>query len=80
MVNVEICVGTSCYLRGSYHIINRLEELTENSNLSEKVKISNIFCLENCSSSTSARVNGEVLNISIDGVDDFFKKHILPLT
>ncbi len=79
MLNIEVCVGTSCYLRGSYHIINRLEELTEEAKLSDKVNISSIFCLGNCGTSTSVRVNGEVLSATIDGVDEFFKNNILPL-
>ena len=79
MLNIEVCVGTSCYLRGSYHIINRLEELTEEAKLSDKVNISSIFCLGNCGSSTSVRINDEVLSVTIDGVDEFFKNHILHL-
>lgn len=80
MVNVEVCVGTSCYLRGSYHIINRLEELSEKASLSDNVNIASIFCLGNCGSSSSVRVNGEILSVTIDGVDEFFDKHIVPLT
>jgi len=80
MLNVEVCVGTSCYLRGSYHIINRLEELSEEAGLSDKVNIASIFCLSNCAGSASVRINDEILSVTIDSVDEFFEKYILPLT
>lgn len=79
MVNIEVCVGTACYLKGAYHIINRLDELTESNNISDKVSVSSIFCFNNCMNCVSVKFNDELLSLSMDNIDEFFKTKVIPL-
>ncbi len=79
MVNIEVCVGTACYLKGSYHIINRLDELTESNNIADKVNVSSIFCLNNCTNCVSVKFNDDLVSLSMDNIDEFFKTKVIPL-
>lgn len=79
MINIDVCIGTACYLKGSYHIINRLEELIQNNNITDKVNINSIFCLNNCMNGVSIKVNNDILSVSLNDVDSFFKDKIIPL-
>ena len=73
MTRIQICVGTACYLKGSYHIISRLQELAD------KVDISSIFCLNNCVKGVSTKLDDNLISLSMETVDEFFKDKVLPL-
>ncbi|WBW98222.1 (2Fe-2S) ferredoxin domain-containing protein [Oceanirhabdus sp. W0125-5] len=80
MVTIEICVGSACHLKGSYHVVNRLQEIVKGRALEKKVEIKAAFCLGRCTESVSVRVNGEKIHsVSPDQVDEFFEKEILSL-
>lgn len=59
MVEVYICVGSSCHLRGSYHIIKTFQDLIKKHHLEEKVELKASFCLGNCTQGVSVKI-GEV--------------------
>jgi NADH:ubiquinone oxidoreductase subunit E len=80
MVNVSVCIGSSCHLKGSYNVISELQKLVEEYELGKRVDISAVFCLGHCSSAISVKVNDEeVIGVSNDGVREFFEKSVLPI-
>ncbi len=79
MTRIQICVGTACYLKGSYHIINRLQELADEHKISDKVDVSSIFCLNNCVNGVSTKLDDELISLSMETVDEFFRNKVLPL-
>jgi NADH:ubiquinone oxidoreductase subunit E len=79
MVNVTVCIGSSCHLKGSRAVVERLKQLLDDSALNDAVKLGGAFCMGKCS--------GEGVNVTVDGTyfavtpqsaDDFFKNEILP--
>ncbi len=60
-VHVKICVGTCCYLAGSYNLFSGLSKEIEKLDLKDRVDISVTFCLENCSGSPSVLVEDKVI-------------------
>lgn len=60
-VNVKICIGTSCYLKGSYDIFKAVDRKIKERNLEDKVSLEATFCLENCTSSPAVEVNGNIV-------------------
>lgn len=61
-VDVGVCVGTSCYLKGSYVVLKNLVHLVEASGLSDRVNLHATFCLENCDKGPSVSVNDQVIS------------------
>ncbi len=80
MNTIQICVGVSCAEKGSYHVINRIQELVENNKLTDKIDVNSMFCRNNCANGVSALINDELFSVSMENVDEFFKSKILPLT
>lgn len=78
-MNIYVCVGSSCHLKGSYDIINLMKENIEKNGLTDKVKLSAAFCLGKCTAEgVSIKVNDEVISgVSKDNFDEIFKKHVL---
>lgn len=61
-VNIKICIGTSCYLKGSYDIFKAVDKKIKDNNLEDKVSLEATFCLENCTSSPAVEINGKTID------------------
>ena len=42
-MNICVCVGSSCHLKGSYDVIQMMKENLEKNNLTDKVNLSAAF-------------------------------------
>ena len=60
-VDVEVCVGTCCYVRGSGQILGNLAKRLEESGYADRVNLRAAFCLENCAGAPSVRVGSKIL-------------------
>ena len=77
-MNIKVCVGSSCHLKGSYEVIQSLKKYIEENKLEDKVELEASFCLGNCSNGVSMRIDGEVVsNANPENIEDIFKEQIL---
>jgi NADH-quinone oxidoreductase subunit G len=60
-ININICFGTSCYVRGAQRLYNQLMAYLKDNNLMEQTAISAAFCTEKCESGPVLKVNNTVL-------------------
>jgi NADH-quinone oxidoreductase subunit G len=61
-IPVSVCVGTSCYLRGSQKLLQELLHHVEDSDLAEAVEVRATFCMEGCDRGPTVKVAGHVLH------------------
>jgi NADH-quinone oxidoreductase subunit G len=61
-VPVSVCVGTSCYLRGSQKLLQDLLHHVSEHDLEAAVEIQATFCMEACDRGPTVRVAGQVLH------------------
>ncbi|MCL2039596.1 MAG: [FeFe] hydrogenase, group A [Bacteroidetes bacterium] len=47
-INVSVCIGTNCFVRGSQDILKKLMNYVIIHNLSDIVNVKPSFCMENC--------------------------------
>jgi len=79
VINVSVCIGSACHVKGSYNVINAFQQIIEEYDLSDKVELKAVFCLGHCSDAVSVKIdNGEVYSVSGLTAKSFFKKEILP--
>ncbi len=77
---VSVCVGTNCYLRGSYDTLKRLAGLAKEAGVADQLDFKATFCFENCMQSPNVQVDGELHGgITPDKAEEFFTKTIKPL-
>ncbi|MBN2659259.1 MAG: (2Fe-2S) ferredoxin domain-containing protein [Spirochaetales bacterium] len=57
-VQVELCMGSSCFARGNSRILGFLERYIGEEGLQGRVEITGHLCLGNCSSGPVVRING----------------------
>jgi len=60
-ISVKVCVGTSCFLKGSQAILSEVLRRVEAEGLADYVDVSATFCSEKCGKGPSATVGGVVL-------------------
>lgn len=76
-VEVAVCVGTCCYLRGSYNFMEDVIKNIKDNNLSDKVNVKATFCFENCGKGPNISVDGEIVSEATpDRAKEIFEKHI----
>jgi len=79
MVTVVICVGSSCYVRGSDKVAEVFETLIEKEQLGDRVELAGAFCMEHCSMGVSVRVEDKVYRgVQPDNAETFFYSEIMP--
>lgn len=61
MVVVEVCVGSSCYVKGSNQVVSLVKEMIAENHWEDKVTLKGAFCMQMCSEGLGVRVNGKPL-------------------
>lgn len=77
-MDIAVCVGTCCYLKGSYDTLKELTKKAELSGIKDQVNLHATFCLEGCKQSPAIRINDEIINgVTPEQVDTVFNNKIL---
>lgn len=78
MVNVTVCVGSSCHLKGSRQVVESLQELIQKSGKADNINLNGAFCMGQCSTEgVSMKVDGEYFSVKPEDIEEFFKNNIL---
>ena len=75
-MKVIICIGSSCHLKGSRQIVERLQALVQEKGLEDKVELGGTFCMGNCVNGVNVTVDGVKHSVSPETVDEFFEKEV----
>ena len=77
-MNVYVCVGSSCHLKNSKGIIDKLTKLIEENNIKANVELKGSFCMGQCGKDgVSVKIDDEVYSVTEEDVEMFFEKKIL---
>ena len=79
MLVVQICVGSSCHLKGSQEIVELMQKAVEEYNLDGDVVLVGSFCVGKCNrEGVTVQINDDIhVGITPQNFKEFFKKHIL---
>ena len=80
-MQIGICIGSACHLKGSYNIITDLQELIEEKSLGDQIELKAVFCLGNCQKGVSVQIddNPEIYSVTPKTTKEFFNNDVLPL-
>jgi len=78
-MNIYICVGSSCHLKGSYDIIQRMKEAIAELHLENEINLAAAFCLGHCTDGVSVKIDDDIVyGVSMDNFTEFFETKVLP--
>lgn len=76
-MKITVCVGSSCHVKGSRGVVEKLQKLIEKNNLEEKVSLGGTFCLGKCGDGVSVEMDGRVYSLDEECVEEFFNGEVL---
>lgn len=76
-MKITVCIGSSCHVRGSRQVVEQLQQLIKDNNLSEKVELAGTFCMGKCQDGVCVTVDDEFYSLSPDNVTEFFNNDVL---
>lgn len=78
-MTVQICVGSSCCLKGSEQLVSKFQEAISLYHLEDKVDLAGSFCLGTCNrEGVTVQVDDTVhVGVTPETFRDFFEEHIL---
>lgn len=76
---VQVCVGSSCHLKGSAEIVERLQEAVQEKHLENEITLAGSFCTGQCNRiGVTIQVDDDIYTgITPETFDDFFSKNVL---
>ena len=79
MLFVQVCVGSSCHLKGSADIVELFEVAIKEHRIEDEVVLSGSFCIGKCNRvGVSIQVNDDVhVGVTRENFREFFKTNIL---
>ncbi|MBQ8130120.1 MAG: (2Fe-2S) ferredoxin domain-containing protein [Clostridia bacterium] len=81
MVNVSICVGSACHMKGAYATTKLFREELEKAGIADKVHLTASFCMGNCKDGPCAKVNDTLFHhVDAGRVPSLIAEEIEPLT
>ena len=76
---IQICVGSSCHLKGSSDIIELLEKAVADHHLETEVTLAGSFCIGKCNRiGVTVQVDDEIhTGINRENFKEFFTENVL---
>ena len=80
MVIIQVCVGSSCHLKGAPEIVALLEQYTEANNLQDEIVLTGSFCTGRCNRvGVTITVNDDVYTgITKDNFKEIWNEKVMP--
>ena len=75
-MKVTVCIGSSCHIKGSHFVVERLKTLIAENNLKDKVDLGGTFCMGRCQEGVCVTVGEDFHSVSPETVGEFFEKEI----
>ena len=76
---IQVCVGSSCHLKGSSDIVELFQNAISENNLEEEVTLVGSFCIGKCNrTGVTVQIDDDVhTGITRENFKEFFKEQIL---
>ncbi len=80
MLIIQICVGSSCHLKGSEDIVELFRKYISENGLDDKIVLTGSFCSGKCNrEGVTVTVGDEVcVGITRDNFNEFWNKSVMP--
>ena len=79
-MELKVCVGSACHLKGSGDVVKTFQALIHQYKLAETVLLKGSFCMGTCNESNIAvEFNEKTYSTTAEGAESFFKETVLPV-
>ena len=76
-MNITVCIGSSCHVKGSRQVVKELQRLIAEHNVGDKVELSGTFCMSQCQLGVCVSVDDVLHSVTPESVETFFQTQVL---
>lgn len=76
-MKITVCIGSSCHVKGSRQVVEQLQTLLADNNLTDKIELGGTFCMGKCQQGVCVTVDDEFYSVTPDTVVEFFNNQVL---
>ena len=76
-MKITVCIGSSCHIKGSRQVVETLQKLIRENEISDKIELGGTFCMGKCQQGVCVTVNDEFFSVTPDTVGEFFQKNVI---
>ena len=76
-MNITVCIGSSCHIKGSRQVVDRLQKLISDNNMSDKIELGGRFCIGKCQQGVCVTLDDSFFSVTPESVDNFFNENVL---
>ena len=76
-MKITVCIGSSCHIKGSRQVVEELQRLIKENELSEKVELGGTFCIGQCQQGVCVTVDGEFYSVTPENAEEFFNTAVI---
>ena len=76
-MKITVCIGSSCHIKGSRQVVEKLQDLIREKAVGDKVDLAETFCMGECQKGVCVTVDDAFYSVTPDTVDDFFAQNVL---
>lgn len=76
---IQVCVGSSCHIKGSSEIVELLTKAVEERHLEDEITLAGSFCIGKCNrQGVTVQVDDEIhVGITRENFKEFFESKVL---
>ena len=76
-MDLVVCVGSSCHLKGSYDVIRIFEACIARAGLGDKVVLKASFCMGHCTDGVAVNIGGRFVDgVSAENAAQVFEQYV----
>jgi len=80
VVDVGVCIGTNCYIKGSWKLLEGLPIELRRRGISDHFRIKARFCTGQCKGGPNVMIGNKIISVdNIAQAGDFIDTHLLPI-
>ena len=77
-MNITVCIGSSCHLKGSRAVVEQLERLILERGLKDEIELRGSFCMGQCQTGVSVLLDGTYYSLTPEDTERFLIQTVLP--
>ena len=79
MINLTVCIGSSCHIKGSPEIVELFQKAIEEYHLENEITLAGSFCIGKCNRiGVTVQVDDDIhTGITKENFKDFFTEYVL---
>ena len=76
---IQVCVGSSCHIKGSPEIVELLQNAVAENNLDDEITLAGSFCIGKCNrTGVTVQIDDEIhTGVTKENFKEFFKENVL---